>query len=454
MNRIMIAGTASGVGKTTFTLGIMAALKRRGKIIAPFKVGPDYIDPGFHSFVTGNPSHNLDSWLLHEETLKYLFKRNMENKDIAVIEGVMGLYDGFGLEKDNGSSAHVSKILDTPVILIADGKGLSSSIAAMILGYKMYDENINIKGVILNNISSNAHYEMLKKVIERDVQIDCLGYLPTNSDISLNSRHLGLIPSDEVENLNGKIDMLSELIEETIDLDRILDISSVVNELPSINNPAKNLTDKYKGLTIGVAKDEAFSFYYEDNLKLLKELGVTIKYFSPLRDNDIPKNIDGLYIGGGFPEVFAPDLEKNNEFKNNLLKSLENGLPSYAECGGLMYLTKEIENLDGNKYEMIGFLPTSSKMTKRLQRFGYVEIDSGDEIKIKGHEFHRSMIDDNPDLNYKYDVYKIREGKINKRWKCGVVKNNTLSAYAHIHFYSNLEFLIRFLNKCKENSVK
>ena len=454
MKRIMIAGTASGVGKTTISLGIMKALTKKGNKVSPYKVGPDYIDPGFHKYVTGNSSHNLDSWLFDEHTLKFLFQRSMRDKDISVIEGVMGLYDGFGIEKYTGSSAHVSKILKTPVILIIDARAMSTSAAAMALGYKLYDKDINIRGIILNNISGEVHYEMIKTVIERDVKIPCIGYLPFHSDISLQSRHLGLIPNEEICGLDLKIEKLSKLIEKFIDLDMLLRIAGDVEELPVVKNPNQHLNFKAEGLTIGIAKDEAFSFYYEDNLTLLNELGVNIVKFSPMRDKDIPENVDGLYIGGGFPEVFAKQLEDNKIFKQNLRRHLENGMPAYAECGGLMYLTQEIESLDGEKFNMVGFIPTKSKMTKRLQRFGYVNIKINNKIDTKGHEFHRSLIEDNDKLKYLYEVYKIRNGEIKSKWKCGIYKKNTLAAYAHIHFYSNTDFLFKLIEKMKKRKLE
>ncbi len=449
MNRIMIAGVSSGVGKTTISLGIMAALNKRGMNVGPFKVGPDYIDPGFHSFVTNNSSYNLDSWLLEEDTLEYLFRRNMESRDIGIIEGVMGLYDGFGTEKDMGSSAHVAKLLKTPVILIIDGKGISSSAGAMVLGYKLYDKEVDIKGVIINRVSGRVHYDILKEVIERDTGIPCVGYLPSNTDISLNSRHLGLIPFEEVKGLKKKVDEVIKMIEETIELDKIISIASDTKKIKDIANPYGALKNIGKGLRIGIARDKAFSFYYEDNFNLMKEMGIELVGFSPLKDRNIPIGLDGLYIGGGFPEVFGNELEENEEFRKNLKNHLEEGLPSYAECGGLMYLTESIKDLENREFEMVGFFPTKATMTKRLQRFGYIEIDAYDDVYIRGHEFHRSMIDNNDKLTYQYKVHKIRKGRLNKEWECGLVKKNSLAAYGHVHFYSNPQFLMKFVEKCK-----
>lgn len=444
MKGIMIAGTNSGVGKTTISLGIMKALTNRGVNVAPFKVGPDYIDPKFHEFVTGNSSYNLDSYLLDEKKVKYLFHENLKGKDIAIIEGVMGLYDGFGTEKDNASSSHIAKILKVPIMLVVDGRGMSLSLAALISGYKNFDKDIDIKGVIINNVSSEMHYELLKTIVEKENNIPCIGYLPKDLDISLKSRHLGLIPAEEVEELDEKAEKLSKIIEKTIDLDKILEISKM--EDIKVKNPI-NITKEYD-LNIGIFKDKAFNFYYRDNLDLLKKLGITLIPISPLKDEKVP-SVDALYIGGGFPEVFKKELEKNKSFRIDLKKQLESGLPCYAECGGLMYLTNLICDLDNKKSEMVGFIDTDSHMTKRLQRFGYIEIDFKG-ININAHEFHRSMIDENEKIDYLYDISKKREGKVYKKWKCGINKKNTLAGYPHIHFYSNIDFLYYLLDHVKK----
>ncbi|WIV11812.1 cobyrinate a,c-diamide synthase [Proteiniborus sp. MB09-C3] len=446
MKRVVIAGTHSGCGKTTVSLGIMAALTRRGKKVAPFKVGPDYIDPSFHRFVTGNPSYNLDSWILDSNTVRYLFNKNIQNMDISIIEGVMGMHDGFGIDRSNGSTAHVAKITKTPVILVAEAKAMSTSAAALVMGYMMYDKDVEVKGVIFNKVCGEKHYEMLKLVVERDLGIKCLGYFPKNADISLKSRHLGLIPADEVEELNQKIDGLVELVEKYIDLNALEEIANV-EDIETVENPAKDILMKYKGLKIGIAMDTAFSFYYQHNLQLMEEAGVQLLPFSPLKDTSVPAEVDGLYIGGGFPEMFAENLEENTSMRTDIKTLLDNGLPAYAECGGLMYLTEGIVDLQGQYHNMVGFFDAKSMMTNRLNRFGYVNVETKTGIKIRAHEFHRSCIEKNDALEYYYHVTKYREKFIGE-WKCGLVKNNVVAGYPHIHFYSNLEFLEEFLNKC------
>ncbi|WP_432665704.1 cobyrinate a,c-diamide synthase [Wukongibacter baidiensis] len=452
LSRFVIAGTQSGVGKTTVTTGLMRALTLRGLNIQPFKVGPDYIDPAFHSFVTGNKSRNLDSWMLSEETIKELFTKNALGKGLSVIEGVMGLYDGFGIEKDMGSTAHLAKILKAPVILVIDGRGMSSSAAAQVLGYKMYDTELELKGIIVNNVSGEKHYEIIRKVIERDTGIKCLGFLKKNANIKLESRHLGLVPSVEIDGLEKRLDELAQMVEETIDIEGILQLA---DEAESLDGKYDSDINREKVVNIGVALDKAFNFYYQDNLDLLEELGANLIYFSPLKDKELPDNIHGLYLGGGFPEVFPKELEDNSEMRNDILNKSLKGMPIYAECGGLMYLTKSIENFEGDKFQMVGVFDRESRMTKRLQRFGYVNVNinkpcaisEGNDV-VKAHEFHRSTLDEVEEENCVYKVDKIREKKLQKTWECGLVKNNTLGAYAHIHFYANKALAKNFINNC------
>lgn len=453
LSRFVIAGTQSGVGKTTISTGLMRALVLRNKDVQPYKVGPDYIDPAFHSFVTRNKSRNLDSWMLDEETIKELFAKNSSGRGISVIEGVMGLFDGFGIEKDMGSTAHVAKILKAPVILVIDGRGMSSSAAAQVLGYKMYDPELDLKGVIVNNISGEKHYELIKTVVERDTGIKCFGYLKKNSNIKLESRHLGLVPSVEIEGLERRLNELAEMVESTIDIDGILQLADEAEILDT--KPAEDIKHE-KVVNIGVALDKAFNFYYQDNLDLLESLGANLVYFSPLYDKKLPENLHGLYIGGGFPEIFPKELEENKEIRGEIRKKSLDGISIYAECGGLMYLTKSISDFQGNKFEMVGVFDREASMTKRLQRFGYVyvninkpcAISQGDEV-VKAHEFHRSTLNEVSVEDYAYKVDKIRGNRLQKSWECGLIKRNTLGAYAHIHFHSNKALAENFINNCR-----
>lgn len=450
--RVLIAGTQSGVGKTTLTLGLMGALKKRGLSIKPFKVGPDYIDPQFHQRVTGVPSRNLDSYLLDENSIQFLFEKNCSAEDLGIIEGVMGLYDGLGTEKDQGSSAHLAKILKAPVVLVIDGRGMASSAAAMVLGYQLYDRDVALRGVIINNISGEQHYALLKGAIERDTGVRCLGYISRTDTIRLESRHLGLIPCMEIPELNEKLEQIISLVEKTVDLEALISIAREAEALQAIK-PV--LIESKTNVNIAYAYDEAFNFYYEDNLDLLREMGVTLIPFSPIKDQALPRNIHGIYLGGGFPEVFAKELEANRWMKREILSKVQEGMPIYGECGGFMYLSSRLTDLGGSTYEMVGIFDAQAEMTESLQRFGYGEIEVlanrgflKNVGRIRIHEFHRSRVQ-TQESDYTYRVTKKRNGEVVKEWKCGMERYNCLGGYPHIHFYSNLAFPKAIIKNCE-----
>ncbi len=314
MNNFMLAGVSSNVGKTTVTMGIMAALCKRGEAVVPFKTGPDYIDPMFHTFVTGQSSTNLDTWMVEEKIIQGLYYHKLKEKSVGIVEGVMGLYDGQGKDDDVGSSAYLSKVLDIPVFLIIDGRGMSKSAAAMVKGYVDFDPRTKIAGVIINRIRTQSHYDLLKSMIETFAGVPCVGWFPDCADLTMNSRHLGLIPVDELEDIKTQVDRAGALAEAYVDLDQMLAISHRQTPPEVAEDPFDAHKNQYAGITLGVAKDKAFNFYYEDNFLALKKLGVTLVPFSPLEDSTLPAGVDALYLGGGFPEVFgeAPSL---NPFK-------------------------------------------------------------------------------------------------------------------------------------------
>ncbi len=441
MKAIVIAGTQSSVGKTTVSIAVMRALRNAGRNVAPFKVGPDYIDPKFHKFATGNLSYNLDSWMLSENTVKYLFNKHAQKKDIAVIEGVMGLYDGSGDEMHgntaSGSTAHIAELTGAPVILVTDAHGMAESAAAMVQGYKNYDRDINLKAVILNRVSGESHYKLLKEIIERETGVRCIGYLSPDKEVSLKSRHLGLIPVEELDDLEKKIESLAASACKTIDMAGIEEISEI--QPPAYYDSEDLHPGKIgHGLRIAVAMDEAFNFYYQDNLDLMKEAGIELVEFSPMHGNKLPEEVSGLYIGGGFPEEFADKLSANKGMLRDIKDKLANGMPAYAECGGLMYLTSGIIDKSSNLYNTVDFFQCRTRMTGRLQRFGYCEIEYKG-IKVKGHEFHHTVLEDmqDPDIEYMYTV--SNPGR-DEAWQCGLFKRNVLAGYPHIHFYANLKF--------------
>ena len=426
MKTLIISSNCSGGGKTTFTLGLMKALKNRSYDVQGYKVGPDYIDTGFHTEITGKVSRNLDLHLMGEEGVKASFSRG--KGDLAVIEGVMGLYDGKGLD-ESCSTYSVSKVLDnSPILLVITPKAQSVTLCAEINGIKNF-KNANIVGVVLNCISA-GFYKLLKPAIEIHCGLKVFGYIPKDDELKLESRHLGLVQSVEVGNLNKKIDYLSEIIEKHIDLDGIIESFKEVKSFEDNYHLSKS------NKRIAVAFDEAFRFYYKENLELLEEAGEVI-YFSPLRDKKIPEDIDFLYLGGGYPEVFKETLSKNTEMLNSIKEALDNGLKCYAECGGLMYLTGNIDNVN-----MVGFLNGNSEMTKSLNRFGYATL-LFKNIEINCHEFHKSKVNLNEETMY--DVIKTSYTGEKINWRCGYKKNNTLAGCPHVHFFGNLEFIKELL---------
>jgi len=435
MKSIVIASNSSGGGKTTVTLGIMKALKNRGFEVQGYKVGPDYIDSAFHTKITGKDSRNLDLYLMGEDGVKASFSRG--NGDLAVVEGVMGLYDGKGIDT-SCSTYHVSKVLDLPIILVLSPKAQVATLCAEINGIVNF-KDANIKGIILNNITE-SYYKLLKATIEENCNLKVLGYLPKDNRLGLESRHLGLIQSSEIEDLEEKIEICAQLLE------KHMDMGSLIEVFKESETYVDNFHVEPKGKKIAVAYDKAFSFYYKENLELLKEIGEVI-YFSPIKDKELPKEIDFLYIGGGYPEVFIKELSENTSMIDSIKKALDSGLRCYAECGGLMYLTEgeKLQDKEHISHNTVGFFDGYYTLTKVLQNFGYAEINVEVEnnilpqnMSINCHEFHKSFV--NLEEEKVYGLNKSVYDGTQKNWKCGYVKKNTLAAYAHVHFFGNLEW--------------
>ncbi|MBS3776955.1 MAG: cobyrinate a,c-diamide synthase [Bacteroidales bacterium] len=445
MHGFLIAGTNSGCGKTTVTIGLMDLLKSRGWKIAPFKTGPDYIDPLFHSKVLEVPSYNLDGFMLSHHVVRHLFDKHTRSKDMAIVEGVMGMYDGKG-HQAKGSSYELSTILDMPVILVVSCNSLYQSVAAIVKGFASLREDARIQGIILNHVPDEAYYRFLKSVIEHETRIPCVGYVPKNKGFSLESRHLGLVQAEEVPELSAKIQKLSDTLSQTIDVEKLLEVTQIPNHSgasPAL--PALDLSD----LHIGVAYDKAFRFYYRDNLELLEELGASLYYFSPIEDGHLPEQSNCLYLGGGYPEVFAGELSTNKKLLREIKSAVLEGMPVYAECGGLMYLSQNIIDIDGFSYPMAGVYNASIQMTKRLQRFGYATVHYNG-AQTKCHEFHRSQITSSAEKpNYTLE-YKLEKPEKQKEWQCGLKLNNCLAGYAHVHFYSSFHFLEQIVKLWKQ----
>lgn len=451
MNKILIAAASSGAGKTTVTIGIMQALKKRGLAVQPFKVGPDYIDTNYHQAITGVASINLDSFLIDDdEMLASLFQKHGESADISVIEGVMGLFDGLGTDRDNASTSFIAKCTKTPVILVVDGKAISTSAAAIVDGFNRFDPELKIAGVIINRVASENHFSLIKGAIERYTDVPVLGYLPKNAEVALPERHLGLVPQEEMTERETKWELLSDLITTHMDLDKLLEISKSSENLST--SKAQMQVADFSGLRVAYALDAAFHFYYQDNLDLIHSTGAELIPFSPLEDNEVPE-ADFIYIGGGFPEIFAKQLHDNKSMRNSILTAHEKGIPIYAECGGLMYLGSSLE-MEGKEYEMVGVFNGISKMTTRLRKFGYCIAEPLEEtligqkgMPIRGHEFHHSVFETTETACMK--LSKKRDGEIVKEWRGGYQKGNTFASYLHIHFYQNPAILMQMFGAVK-----
>ena len=437
MKGFMIAGVSSGIGKTTVSMGLMSLFEN----VSPFKVGPDYIDTTFHQFVTGNKSYNLDLFMMGEEGVKYSFYKH--HKGISIVEGVMGLYDGIDHSLDNNSSAHLARVLDLPVILIVSGGGKSTSIAAEVLGYKMLDSRVKIASVIINR-TTEAMYKHYKEAIEKYTGVECIGYLPKDESLSVSSRHLGLLQAEEIDGLREKSKHLKEILQKTIDVERVLEITEL-GEREYRKNPFEELKDKYKGLKVGVAKDKAFSFYYNDNLELIEKLGMELIPFSPISDKKIPE-VDLLYFGGGYPENYAKELSSNIEMIESIREFHNRGGKIYGECGGFMYLTSGIKLLDGKYFPMCDIIKCSVEMRDRLDisRFGYISLYEKEKTLGRGHEFHYSKIYDIKDDSREYRAIKPN----GKEWACVFKEKNCRAGYPHIHFFKSLDYLEEII---KEN---
>ena len=447
---VLVAGTSSGVGKTTVVLGMMAALRRRGLVVAPFKVGPDFIDPSHHAAICGRPSRNLDTFMMGMDGVRRSFARGVEGADVAVIEGVMGLYDGLDAT-EVASSASVAKALGAPVLLVMNVHGTSRSAAAMALGYRSYDPKVEVAGLILNRVGSERHRSLLEDALA-PLGIPILGTLPRRGEIALPSRHLGLEMGFESRH---DLDALADFVEENAYLDRILELGCQVPAVEpeaQAEPEAETVQDQEGGrIRIAVAYDEAFCFYYAENFEILRRLGADLRFFSPIRD-PLPE-ADGLYLGGGYPELYAGALEESPT-RHEIKKAAEDGMPIYGECGGLMYLCEAVISKDGNSEDekrMAGVLPATTSMTGRLQALGYVEGDVVAEnpvvakgTVIRGHEFHYSRMDCARDARF---AYRFRRGKGIDGNKDGLVEHEALGSYLHTHFST---FPVeRFVESCR-----
>ena len=466
IRRIMIAAPKSGSGKTTITCGLLQIFKENGEDISSCKCGPDYIDPMFHRQVLGIPARNLDTFFTGEDGTRKLFLKDRREDELVVMEGVMGLYDGLGGIREEGSSYHLAKVTQTPVILVVDAKGMGKSVIPLIAGFLAYDKAQLIRGVIFNRMSA-AYYEILKSLVEKELGIAVLGYFPENKDLQIASRHLGLCMPGELENLQEQIRRTAEKLRETVDISKLLQIAEEAEPLEDETteegaSPKKecgeaaakesrsNENDGAIHPRIAVARDEALCFYYEENLRLLEQAGAELVYFSPLHDRTLPENIHGLLLGGGYPELYAGQLSENNAMRTAIREAVAAGLPTVAECGGFLYLHTTLTDREGHSYPMAGVLPGKCFDTGHLVRFGYIELEEKgshflpEGSRIRAHEFHYYDSEDNG-----ADCIATKPAT-GRNYPCIHVGENHWYGFPHLYYPSCPEFAEHFV----ENAVQ
>lgn len=445
--RLVLAGTGSAVGKTTIATGIMRALSDRG--IQPFKVGPDYIDPSYHTMATGNISRNLDSFFMTDAQIREAFTRAMKisGARMGIIEGVRGLYEGISSTGDTGSTASVAKALKAPVVLIINSRSLVKSAAAMVLGFRSLDPEVKIRGVILNQVKNRRHYLKTKEAVEELTGTEVVGGIPRSAELEVEQRHLGLVPAVEREQIASYIERWGSAMEEYLDLEALEDIMASVGKIDGEREPLWQRENKRK-VKIGVAFDEAFNFYYRENIEALEDNAASVVYFSPLHDEELP-DVDAVYIGGGYPEVFAGELESNRSMRRSVMKFHADGRPIFGECGGLMYLMRSI---DGR--EMCGVFPYDAEMTKNVQGLSYViseavsdNLITGEGDVFRGHEFHYSRVSVTGDARF---AFRVLRGRGIMDSMDGITSGSALASYVHIHAASCPTFAANFTRNAWE----
>ena len=449
MHGFMIAAPQSGSGKTTVSLAIMAAFRRRGLKVAPFKCGPDFIDPGYHRLASGQPSVNLDAWMCPEEFVRETFCHHAVGADIAVVEAVMGLFDGIGASPMSGSSAQIAAITRTPVVLVLNARGMSASAAALVKGFAEFDPSVRLAGVIFNNVGSQNHADLLAEAVRTALPgIGLFGFIPRDEKVAIPSRHLGLVTVEDNPLLPEYFDALADLAEAYLDLDGL-----AVLETGALLQPvAENSMDGNR-VRIAVASDAAFCFVYQDNLRLLTQAGAEVVPFSPLNDSALPEGIGGIYLPGGYPELYAERLAANSGMLAAVRDAVDAGMPVYAECGGFVYLTRGMTNPEGDGADFVGIYPLRARMLDRRKALGYRQAELTSDCLIgragevvRGHEFHYSEIVALPDdLRTLYRV--SRQGK--DLGGEGYAVNNCLASYLHLHFGSNPRIAVTFVAACR-----
>lgn len=451
--RFLLTAGASGSGKTMITCGILQALKNRNLNPVSFKCGPDYIDPMFHTKVLGTRSRNLDTFFTDGQTVRYLLQKNSQNCDVAVMEGVMGYYDGVGGTTVRGSAYELARETDTPAVLIVNCKGMSVSIVPYIKGFLEFRKDSNIRGVILNQLSPML-YGRIKKLIEENLDIKVLGYVPKADSCAVESRHLGLILPDEIQDFQERLNKFASILEETLELDELLHLAEeapdLEEDLPIFRKISRKKTDG-NPVKIGVAMDEAFCFIYEDNLEMLRTLGAEILPFSPIHDPELPDGISGLLLYGGYPELFGKALEENKGMREEIRKKIENGMPVMAECGGFIYLHETFETMQEEPCKGVGVISGRAYRTSKLSRFGYVQIQKkegtvfGHEIgTCPAHEFHYF---DSTDCG---NSFYAKKPESSRGWECIHCTDTMMAGFPHFYYYGNPRLAEAFVDQCRK----
>jgi cobyrinic acid a,c-diamide synthase len=456
--RLVIAGTHSGVGKTTLTAGLIAALRQRGLTVQPFKTGPDYIDPTYHTLAAGQPCRNLDTWMVPPERIQALFVRASAKADLALIEGVMGIYDGFGYDDETGSTAQVAKLLSAPVVLVIDARSMARSAAAIALGYQRFDRKLPLAGFIINRVGSAGHGEGVARAIQRATHLPVFGWLPRDPALEIPERHLGLVPTAEPGRWQAFLEAAAERVSRYLDVDGLLALAQQVCTPDNVQEltfegqiPARIGSHPP---VIAVAQDEAFSFTYPDNLDLLQVAGAELVPFSPVRDPAIPETATGVILSGGFPELYAAQLSANASMRESLRETHRRGLPIYAECGGLMYLTQTISDLEGQEHQMTGLLPGRSVMSRRLTLGYRLARAAGDSWlfsageRVRGHEFHYSSWEGRP-ANLTPAYHLLPADGQGEPYPEGACLGNLWASYVHLHFWNRPSLALRFVAACR-----
>lgn len=449
---LVVAAPSSSSGKTVVTLGIMEALRRRGLSVQPFKAGPDYIDPGHHAALLKRPSYNLDTWMMGAQAVRKTFFRKAAEADISVVEGVMGLFDGRDGRSEEGSTAHLSRLLGLPVLLVVNAEKTARSAGALIKGFESFDPRVSVRWVVFNRVGSQRHYAILKDSLPKGSGVRVLGYLPRDATLAMPERHLGLITSSSMARSRWEsfIERACSTVEEFFDVGMLLrDVRKHPVPAPEMGSEEEQAK---AGPRIAVAFDKAFCFYYEENLDILRGFGAELVPFSPMKDKKLPEGVGGVYIGGGYPELFASALHKNVSMREDIKRAAASGLPMLAECGGLMYLGAAMEDCKGREWAGAGVFPWRARMLKKRAALGYreVTVKRGCPLfkkggKLRGHEFHYSEITAPPEEVTR--AFRIKGGGGLSAQE-GFVRRNALASYIHLHFASNPEFARGFVDAC------